>query len=77
MNEGEKSRSITMGRKGPHNLTKIKFPPLQVEQRLTRTIIREIIQGKKKKCRDFPGSPVIETLRFHCRGAQVRSLSGK
>ena len=43
-------------------MTKIKFPPLQVEQRLTRTIIREIIQKKKKKeCRDFPGSLVIET----------------
>ena len=26
---------------------------------------------------DFSGGPVVKTLRFHCRGAQVRSLVGE
>ena len=26
---------------------------------------------------DFPGSPVVRTLRFHCRRAWVQSLAGK
>ena len=27
--------------------------------------------------RDFPGSPVVKTLSFHCSGVQVPSLVGK
>ena len=26
---------------------------------------------------DFPGSPVVKILCFHCRGHRVRSLVGK
>ena len=29
---------------------------------------------KKKKEMDFPGCPVVKTVYFQCRGAQVQSL---
>ena len=29
---------------------------------------------KKKNLREFPGSPEVRTLCFHCRGLLVRSL---
>ena len=30
--------------------------------------------GAKIQTRDFPGSPVVKTLHFHCREARVQSL---
>ena len=31
----------------------------------------------KNKVRDFPGSPVVKTSHFHCRGVGVPSLVGE
>ena len=31
----------------------------------------------KNVSRDFPGSPLVKTLHFHCRGHGVPSLVGK
>ena len=31
---------------------------------------------KKKKCREFPGDPVVRTLSFHCKGCSFNSWSG-
>ena len=33
--------------------------------------------SKKRPLWDFPGSPVVRTLRFDCRGGWVKSLVGK
>ena len=30
----------------------------------------------KKKCRDFPGGPVVGTPCFHCRGRGFKPWSG-
>ena len=32
--------------------------------------------GKKESLRDFPGSPVVSTPRFHCRGHEFDPWSG-
>ena len=29
------------------------------------------------ECREFPGGPVVRTLRFHCPGPRVQSLVGE
>ena len=31
----------------------------------------------KEKCRDFPISPVVKTLNFHCRGQGFNPCSGQ
>ena len=30
-----------------------------------------LLRKKKKRCRDFPGSPVVKTLHFYCRGRAI------
>ena len=31
-------------------------------------------QGRKNSARDFPGGPVVKTLRSQCKGPRVQSL---
>ena len=38
-----------------------------IKDRLNHTKIKNP-SHQKKKIRDFPGSPVVKTPRFHCRG---------
>ena len=50
----------------PNHWTTKDIPPKCISKNL---FFRDI-----GRSRDFPGSPVVKTLRFHCRGARVRSL---
>ena len=43
---------------------------------LLSKIYKELLKLNSKKMRDFPGSPVVKTLRFQCRGPRFDPFSG-